>query len=57
MKPVLWWLLKEYCRDNGIDPQELDSTLEFGENMDLLARRFGRLKTPKVYERIRVKTR
>ena len=55
LRPQLWWLLEEYCRDNGIDVQELDSSLGFGENMEQLARKFGTLKTPTIYERIRRK--
>jgi hypothetical protein len=53
MSPVLWNLLGEYCKDNGIDIQECDKSLSYWENMDLLAKRFGTLKTPTIYQRIR----
>jgi len=53
MGKQLWWLLEQYCRDNEIDVQECDKRLSYWENMDLLARKFGTLKTPTIYERIR----
>jgi len=52
-KPLLYWLLKGYCSTNGIDIHEIDPKLSFRENKTLLQDRFGELRTPGIYRRLR----
>ena len=36
MNPLILWMLKKYCDEHELDPQEIDYTLTYAENMEHL---------------------